>query len=59
MRAQVLAALAAGAVAVAYFMLGRGYPWPLALMVGSAVGALVFSSLRASGRLRGLRRRDR
>jgi hypothetical protein len=58
-RKQILAGAAAGLVAGGYFVFGRGYPWPLALMAGAAVGALVFSSLQAGDRLRGLRRRDR
>jgi ABC-type cobalamin transport system permease subunit len=57
-RAQVVVGAIAGVAALAYFILGRGYPWPLALMVGTAVGALVFTSLRASARVRNLHRRD-
>jgi hypothetical protein len=58
MRAHLLAGLAAGGVAFAYFLTGRGYPWQLALMVSAGVGALVFSALRSSARLRSTGRRD-
>ena len=58
MRAQVVVGAIAGLAALAYFILERDYPWPLALMVGTAVGALVFTSLRASGRVRNLHRRN-
>lgn len=58
MRKQLLAGVAAALVAALYFVFGRGYPWSLALLMGGATGALVFSSLQASGRLRALRRRD-
>ena len=56
MKKQVLAAVAATLVGAVYFVFGRGYPWSLALLMGGAIGALVFSSLQATGRLRNLRR---
>ena len=56
---QLLAAFGSGLVAFGYFLLGRDYPWPLALLMGAAIGALVFSTLGTGARLRGLSRRDR
>ena len=43
MTRQLIVGGVATLIAVAYFIGGRGYPWPLALMIGTAVGALVFS----------------
>lgn len=36
-----------------YGLLGRGYPWLLALLLGAAIGALIFSILRSAALLRG------
>ena len=59
MKLQILAGVAAAAVAFGYFLAGREYPWQLALMVAGGVGALVFSALRSTARLRAASRRDR
>ena len=52
-RGPVLALLAAG-LGAAYGYWGRGYPWPFALVLGSAVGALVWAIHRTTDRLRNL-----
>lgn len=59
MRLHLVAGFAAGAIAFGYFLAGRGYPWQLALMVAAGVGALVFSALRSTARLRETTRRNR
>ena len=59
MKAHVAAGVAAAAIAFGYVLAGRGYPWQLAAMVAGGVGALVFSALRSTARLRETTRRDR
>ena len=42
---------AAGLGAFVVLWQGRGYPWPLAFLVGLAIGALAFTSLRTAHNL--------
>lgn len=53
---KALGSLAASAIALPALMLGRSYPWQLALPVAIAVGLLVFSTLSTIETLRGRRR---
>lgn len=53
---KVFLALAATAIALPVLMLGRSYPWQLALPVAIAIGALVFSTFSTIETLRGRKR---
>jgi len=47
------------ALAWPIFYFGRGYPWPLAVIIAGAIAALAYSGWRAYQRLHDLGRRDR
>lgn len=57
MTAKILASVAAAAITLAVFILWRGFPWPLALMVALAVGALAYTTWGTVERLRQLLRK--
>jgi hypothetical protein len=52
MTRRLLLALLAAALAILAYRELRGYPWPLALLIGSAIGALVYAAQRTVDQLR-------
>jgi uncharacterized membrane protein len=58
LNAKILLGLAACGITVPILMIGRGYPWQLALIVGAAVGILAYTTLSTFERLRTLSRKN-
>jgi hypothetical protein len=54
---RLVSALCGGLAALLYARFGRGYPWPLAVVLGTAVGALVWVAWRTAEQLSDLYRR--
>lgn len=59
MNRAVLLALVVALGATALFYFWRGWPWSPSVLLGAAIGILVYSTARAAGRLGGLYRRRR
>ena len=54
---KVLLGLLATAITLPILMLSRGYPWTFALIVGAAIGILVYTTASTIERLRAMFRK--